>query len=340
MTASAQTALSGHRKAAILLVLLGDEAAMRICDHLPQEELRILAEELSELGSIPAEMAAGVLEEYQRLSVVQDSVAQGGPDYAMKLLGKASGDEATRTAVGRVIRSQEMTARNFEALQRVGPQQIAKLLEKEHPQTIALVLAHLNCSVARGVLLLLPDTVRAQAVNRLADMQNCPPDVVKTISEVLHRKLLSCGEQIRRSYGGVKTVADMLNRIDPTVTTDILAGIEKDNAHLAASIRNQMFTFEDFVEVPEIGLRELLGQVDKKTLASALKGASENLRNHFFKSMSSRAVEMLKEDMEALGPIRSKDVSQAQTDIVAIARKLEAEGKMTLKNEAEEAYVV
>jgi len=156
----------------------------------------------------------------------------------------------------------------------------------------------------------------------------------------LQRKLAAPAEQDKRPFGGVDTVADLLNRVGPKVTTDLLAGIEKDNAALAATIRNQMFTFEDFAEVPETGLRELLANVDKKSLATGLKGASENLRNHFYKCMSSRAVEMLKEDMEALGPIRSKDVQQAQSEIVAAARKLEADGKMTLKNETEEAYVV
>jgi flagellar motor switch protein FliG len=238
------------------------------------------------------------------------------------------------------VRSLESTAKNFEAVQKADPQQIVNVLQQEHPQTIALVLAHLNATVSKNVLLLLPEPARTQAVKRLAEMQNFSPEVVQKISAVLQRKLVAPAEQDKRSYGGVDTVADLLNRVGPKVTSDLLAGIEKDNANLAATIRNQMFTFEDFVEVPETGLRELLSQLDKKVLATGLKGASENLRNHVFKCMSSRAVEMLQEDMEALGPIRSKDVQQAQSEIVAVARKLEAEGKMTLKNETEDAYVV
>jgi flagellar motor switch protein FliG len=238
------------------------------------------------------------------------------------------------------VRSLETTGKNFEAVQKAAPEQIVKVLEKEHPQTIALVLAHLSAATSKNVLLLLPEPARTQAVKRLAEMQNFSPDVVRKISAVLQRKLAAPAEQDKRPFGGVDTVADLLNRVGPKVTTDLLAGIEKDNAALAATIRNQMFTFEDFAEVPETGLRELLANVDKKSLATGLKGASENLRNHFYKCMSSRAVEMLKEDMEALGPIRSKDVQQAQSEIVAAARKLEADGKMTLKNETEEAYVV
>ena len=321
------------------MVLLGDEAARKICEHLPEASLRTLAQEITELGGIAPEAAAEVLSEYQRLAATDDAVARGGPEFATQFLVKTLGNEESRPLVDQV-RSLGSTARNFEAIQKAGPQVIVKALQREHPQTIALVLAHLNASVSKAVLLLLEEPVRTQAVKRLAEMQNFSPEVVQKISAVLQRKLVAPAEQDRRSYGGVDTVAELLNRVGPKVTTDLLSGIEKDNANLAATIRNQMFTFEDFVEVPETGLRELLTQVDKKILATALKGASENLRNHFFKCMSSRAVEMLKEDMEALGPIKSKDVNQAQSEIVAAARKLEAEGKMTLKNETEDAYVV
>src|ERR1700690_990922 len=323
----------------MLMVLLGEEAARKICERLPENALRVLAQEIAELGSIPPDSAAEVLQEYQQQSTTQESVGRGGPDFATQFLVKALGNEGSRPLVNQV-RSLETTTKNFEAVQKAEPQQIVKVLEQEHPQTIALVLAHLNATVSKNVLLLLPEPARTQAVKRLAEMQNFSPEVVQKISAVLQRKLAAPVEQDLRSYGGVGTVAELLNRVGPKVTSDLLAGIEKDKANLAATIRNQMFTFEDFVEIPETALRELLSQVDKKALATGLKGASENLRNHFFKCMSSRAVEMLKEDMEALGPIRSKDVQQAQTEIVAAARKLEAEGKMALKNEVEESYVV
>jgi len=332
--------VSNPTKAAMLMVLLGDEAARKICERLPEGALRVLAQEIAALGSIPPEAAAEVLQEYQQQATTQESVGRGGPDFATQFLVKVLGNEESRPLVDQV-RSLETTSRNFEAVQKAPPEQIVKVLQQEHPQTIALVLAHLNAAVSKNVLLLLPEPARTQAVRRLAEMQNFSPEVVQKISVVLQRKLAAPAEkQDQRAFGGVDTVADLLNRVGPKVTTDLLAGIEKDNASLAATIRNQMFTFEDFVEVPETGLRELLSQVDKKALATGLKGASENLRNHFFKCTSSRAVEMLKEDMEALGPIRSKDVQQAQTEIVAVARKLEAEGKMTLKNEAEDAFVV
>jgi flagellar motor switch protein FliG len=337
--ASKTEPLGSRRKAAVLMVLLGDEAARKICEHLPEASLRALAQEITALGSIAPEAAAEVLQEYQRLAATDEAVARGGPDFATQFLVKALGNEESRPLVEQV-RSQETTVRNFEAIQKAGPEQLVKALQQEHPQTIALVLAHLNAAAAKAVLLLLPEPARTQAVKRLAEMHNFSPEVVHKISVALQRKLAAPAASDRQPYGGVDTVAELLNRVGPKVTGDLLAAIEKDDAGLAATIRNQMFTFEDFVEVPETGLRELLAQVDKKILATGLKGASENLKNHFFKCMSSRAVEMLQEDIEALGPLRSKDVQQAQSEIVAAARKLESDGKMTLKNEAEDAFVV
>jgi flagellar motor switch protein FliG len=256
------------------------------------------------------------------------------------LLVKAFGQDGARELIEEVTRAQELSVQNLDTLQKTDPQQLAKFIQGEHPQTIALVLAHLNSKAARAVLMLLPEKVRGKAVKRLAQMQQFSPEMVKKISVVLHRRLVAIGQQSRRAYGGVKAVADLLNQIDSEAGGAILETIEQDNAQLATSIRNLMFTFEDFREVAEPGMRELLGQVDKKTLAVALKGATEELKNHFFKCMSSRAVEMLKEDMEALGPIRSREVNTAQQEAVTVARRLEGEGKMVLKSEQEEAYVV
>jgi flagellar motor switch protein FliG len=337
---SAPKALTSPRKAATLMVVLGEEAARKICERLPPDALRILAQEIAQLGSVAPEAAAEVLREYQQqVAATHESLARGGPDFATQFLMKTLGNEQSRPLVEQV-RSLGVTSKNFELIQKANPEQIVKALQQEHPQTIALVLANLSATVSKAVLLLLPDPLRTQAVRRLAEMQDFSPEVVQKISAVLVRKLAAPVEKDRSAYEGVDTVADLLNRVGPKVTADLLAGIEKENANLAAKIRNQMFTFEDFVEVPESGLRELLGQLDKKVLATALKGASENLRNHFFKCMSSRAVEMMKEDMDALGPVKGKDVGQAHTDIVAVARKLESEGKMTLRNEEEDAYVV
>jgi flagellar motor switch protein FliG len=332
--------LTGKRKAAILLVLLGDDVATNVYQNLPETELRVISQEIALLEYVSPEVASKVLQEYHELSLTQDYLAQGGPDYASKLLVKAFGEEGARSLIDEVSRAQELSVQSLDALQKTDPHQLAKFIQGEHPQTIALVVAHLNPRTARAVIMLLPEKVRGQAVKRLAQMQQFSPEMVKKISVVLHRRLVAIGQQSRRAYGGVKAVADLLNQVDQEASKSILETIEQDNAQLATSIRNLMFTFEDFLEVAEPGLRELLGQVDKKTLAVALKGGSEDVKNHFFKCMSSRAVEMLKEDMESLGPIRSREVNTAQQEVVTTARRLEAEGKMVLKTEQEESYVV
>lgn len=337
---SEETALPGKKKAAILMVLLGDEVAATVYKHLPDSEVRAVTLEIADLEYISPQLASKVLNEYHGLTLTQEYLSQGGHEYAKRLLMKAFGEETARQLLEEVNRAQEVSAQSLDTLQKTDPQQLAKFIQGEHPQTIALILAHLSSKVARTVLMMLPDKVRSQAVKRLAQMQQFSPEMVKKISLVLHKRLITLGAQRQRAYGGVKAVADLLNQFNQEATATILETIEQDDAQLATTIRNLMFTFEDFLEVPDTGIRELLGQVDKKMLATALKGATEDLKNHFFKSMSSRAVEMLKDDMEVLGPIRSRDVHNAQTEIVAIARRLETEGKLALKQEQEDSYVV
>jgi len=331
---------TGIRKAAILLVLLGDDAAMGVYRNLSEPEVRLVTQEISDLGYISPEIAANVLQEYHHLTLTQEYVTQGGMTYAGKVLTKAFGEEGARALLEQVGRAREDSAQDMDTLHHTDPQQLAKFIQGEHPQTIALVLAHLDTRAARGVLMLLPEKVRGMAVKRLAQMQQFSPEMVKKISLILHRRLFSLGQQSRRAYGGVKAVADLLNQVDQEAGTSILHTIEQDSPELATSIRNLMFTFEDFLEVQDTGMRELLGQIDKKTLAVALKGVTEDLKNHFFKCMSTRAVEMLKDDMEALGPIRSREVQASHHEIITAARRLETEGKIILKAEQEESFVV
>jgi flagellar motor switch protein FliG len=335
-----QAKVTGARKAAVLLVLLGDEASTEICKHLGKDELRLLAQEISDLEDISVEMATEVLQEYQGMSASPGSIAQGGPEYATKLVVQALGDEGSRHLVEKVIRAKETSAHNLAALEKADPKQLAKFLQDEHPQTIALILANLSTNVAKTVLMLMPEEIRMATIRRLAQTQNFSPEIVNKICAMLQRKLQTVGEPDRRTYGGLRAVAELLNKLDGKVTAGILEGIEKDNGELATSIRDQMFTFEDLTEVLDAGLRELLSHVDKKVLATALSGASDKLKERIYGCMSSRAVEMLKEDAEAMGALRSKDIKAAQTEMIAAARKLESEGKMTLRNtEEEEANV-
>jgi flagellar motor switch protein FliG len=337
---SATPAPGGAHKAAILLVLLGEDAASQIYRHLPPGEVEQITQEIARMQAVDAATALAVLEEFERLVMAGDYLAQGGAEYANKLLIKAFGADGAKELLRQVSANAEVNSGRLESLRKADPQQLAKFIEGEHPQTIALILAHLEAKQASVLLMRLPEELRAEAVKRLAQLRQFSPEMAQRVSLVLHKRLESLGEQSRRAYAGLRGVADLMNRLELNTAKTILEGIEKEDPKLALSIRNLMFTFEDLLTVPEAGIRELLGQMDKKTLATALRGASEELKNYIFKSMSSRAVEMLKEDMEVLGPVRSREVHKAQLEAVAVARKLEAEGKITLSQEAaEDEYV-
>jgi flagellar motor switch protein FliG len=332
--------MSGSRKAAVLLATLGDEAASAVLRQLGDKEVQAIAEELVTLDDVSPELAHQILEEFHRGSGSDAGKAWGGPGYVKALLVKTFGEEASNAVLRRIAQAEEANGALFRWMQAVNPAQIAKFLEEEHPQTIALVLAHLDSKLASAVLLKLPEGVRSVAVRRLAELRQFSPDTVRKIAAVLRKKVESLGEQNQRSYSGVKSVADLMNRMEATAAGTILEAIEREEPKLAVGIRNLMFTFEDFLGLPEAALREWVGAIDKKTLAMALKGGSEELKNHIFRAMSSRAVEMLKEDMDVLGPVRAKDVAKAQEEAVAAARKLESEGKLVLKMEGDDEYLV
>jgi flagellar motor switch protein FliG len=336
---TAQKSPSGIQKAAVLVVLLGEETASQIYRHLPEPDLERLTQAVSELAYVDPGTALTVLEEYHRMTVTQDSLAQGGSEYAQKLLVKALGEDGARQLLEQVSHAAEISAAKLDSLQRSDPQQLAKFLEGEHPQTIALILAHLESKPASALLMRLPEALRAEAIKRMARLRQFSPEIAQKVSLALHQRLDALGEQHRRAYAGFQGVADLLNHMDPAPAKLILEAIEKEDPKVALSIRNLMFTFQDLMSVPETGIREWLGQMDKKTLALGLRGGSEELKNFIFKSMSSRAAEMLKEDMEVLGPVKARDVNKAQQEGVAVIRKLEAEGKISLGAQEDEFVV-
>src|SRR5271155_1614558 len=333
------TPVTGLHKAAILLVLLGENAASDIYRHLPQTDVEQITREIAALEHINPETASVVLEEFHRLVMAGDYITQGGMGYASKLLVKAFGKDGAGDLLRQISQAAEVGGDKLDSLRKAEPQQLAKFIEGEHPQTIALILAHLESKQASTVLMRLPPELRAEPIKRLAELRQFSPEMAQHVAVVLHKRLAAWGEQSRRAYAGLRGVADLLNRLDLKMGKEILESIEAEDPKLALSIRNLMFTFEDLLTVPEAGIRELLGQMDKKTLATALRGASEEMKNYIFKSMSSRAVEMLKEDIEVLGPVRQREISKAQLEAVSIARKLEAEGKLTLTPEGEDEFV-
>jgi flagellar motor switch protein FliG len=325
--------LSGVRKAAILLVAVGEDLAKEILRALPEVDVQRLTEELADLRGITPEVSAEILEEFWEMLATQGFVMHGGLDYASRLLIETFGKERADDLLALVRRSQEAAQGNLAKLQRTDPQQLGKLLDSEHPQTIALVLAHLDPRRASLVLDNLSEEHKVVSIQRLAEMRQFSPEMAQKVAHILHRRLESVGDSARKSYSGFKAVADLLNRLNADQSKKILESIEEGQPELALSIRNLMFTFEDLVTIPPASIREIVSGVDKRQLALALRGANEELRAQVFKAMSSRAVEMLKEDMEVLGPVRSREVAQAQQEILNLARRLETEGKVVLKLE-------
>ena len=325
--------MNGVRKAAVLLVAVGEESAKEILRALPEADVQRLTEELADLRGITPEMSSGILEEFWELLETQNFMMHGGLDYASRLLQETFGKERADDLLTLVRRSQEAAQGNLAKLQRTDPQQLGKLLDSEHPQTIALVLAHLDPRRASLVLDNLSEDHKVLSIQRLAEMRQFSPEMAQKVAHILHRRLENVGDTARKSYSGFKAVADLLNRLNAEESKKILETIEDGQPELALSIRNLMFTFEDLVTVPPATIREIVSGVDKRQLALALRGAKDELRAQIFKSMSSRAVEMLKEDMEVLGPVRSREVAQAQQEILNLARRLEAEGKVILKLE-------
>ena len=331
--------IPGARKAAILVAVLGEEAAATIFRNLTEEDLQRVTYEISRLGSVPREVSLQVLEEYQQLTEAQNYIAQGGQELATRMLIKAFGEPGAREMVQRLSRAHELSSTRVESLRRIEAKQLARFLEGEHPQTVALILGHLDAKQASALLMCLPQAVRAESVRRLANLRQFSPEMAEKVSMVLNRRLRSVGEQTRKTYSGFQSVADLMNNVDANTSREILELIEKQDQKLAVSIRDLMFTFEDFLKVPEVQIREVTAAIDKKILTLALKGASEEIKAHFYKTMSSRAIEMMKEDAESLGPVRGKDVAKAQVDVVAAARKLESEGKIVLKSDGGDDYV-
>ena len=332
--------LTGARKAAILLVLIGDTASSEIVKQLSDDEVQLVSREIARIRTITSEQAETILEEFYQMVVAKDFVVKGGLDYAKKLLNNAFGPEVAKKMLDRLVKALGNDVANLDILQKADPQQLAKFVHSEHPQTIALVLSHLNPSQAAALLASLPPGMRADVALRMASLDQISPEIVSKIANIIGEKLQSLGEFSRQSYGGVRAVSEMFNRLDSGISKEILDAIEERNAPLVETIRHLMFVFEDLLLIDQNGIKEILARVDRKILTVALKGTSEQLRAHFLEGMSQRGAEMLKEDMESLGPIKVRDVEAAQQQIIALVRQLEGEGVINLKGSVGEQYVV
>jgi flagellar motor switch protein FliG len=340
MSVTESIPMSGVRKAAILVSLLGEDPAAPILRNLPEDVLQLIAEEVASLPSVPLDITLEVLEEFHEIMRTQEFLAEGGRDVASRLLTKAFGENGAKPMMERIQRDEEQNSLGVDSLRKADPQQLARFLAGEHSQTKALVLGYLDAKQASALLMKMEPKTRSDCIRRLASIGQCSPGVATKVSAVLNRRLKTAGDQRKQNDFGFKNVAELMNRLDAPTAREVLDDIEREEPMLAISIRDFMFTFEDFLEVPEAQLRELMSSLDKKTLMIALKGASEDLRSRFYRTMSSRAVDMMKEDAESMGPVRAKEVAKAQSEIVAIGRKLESEGKIVLKSEGEDEYVL
>jgi flagellar motor switch protein FliG len=332
--------LSGLRKAAMLLIVLGEQSSADILQQLAEDDVQKVSREVAKITAVSSEQAEAVLNEFHQISTARDFVARGGLDYARKLLTRAFPPEVARRLLDRLQKALGADAASFDAIQKADPQLLAKFIHNEHPQTIALLLSHLNSSSAASLLTSLPPGMRPDVAQRMASLDQISPEIIMKIAGVIGQKLSALGEFSRESYGGVHAVAEMMNRLDSASSREILDHIDTQDANLGEAIRHLMFVFEDLLLIGPAGLKEVLAKVDRKVLTVAMKGASEQLRNKILGSMSQRGAEMLREDMEALGPVKIKDVEAAQQQIIAIVRQLESEGVVSLKGTVGEQYVV
>lgn len=331
--------LKGVQKAAILMVILKEEASAEVLKQMDDAEVQRIGREIAKIPAITSEMAEAVLSEFYEMIVAQDYVLKGGIDYARKILTTAFGPDHAKKLIDRVAKALSADSSNFDALQKADPQQLANFIQNEHPQTIALILSHLGPAHAAKLLYYLDIDRRADIALRMASLDQISPEIIAKIAMVIGEKLKSLGENNRETFGGVHAVADMFNRLDQNDGKAILEVMNESDPELCESIRNLMFVFEDLLKVDQAAIRELLARVDRKVVAIALKGTSDTLKNHFLDVMSKRAAEMMREDIDALGPVKLREVERAQQEMIFAIRQLEAEGVVSLSESGGDQYV-
>jgi len=317
---------AGITKAAVLLVSVGSEVGSKILRYLSEREVEMVSREVARLGPVSVAEAVQVLGEFERGCTSQTYMLQGGVGYAQKMLTEAFGQDTGLSIAERLEESMGGNAGDLTALQNSDPSQLAQLIYTEHPQVIALVLSHLVPTQASAVLIALPPEMRAEAVKRMAQLDQISPETVDRIAGYIGRRMQSLGTFSRESYGGIKAVAELLNRLGTEASDELLAAVGNENEKLSESIRRLMFVFEDLQKLDKQDMKTLLARIDRKDLTLALKGSNDKTRIHFSQNLSQRSQEMLEEDIRELGPVKIKDVENAQHQIIALVRQLQAEG--------------
>jgi len=330
--------LTGRQKAAIFLVTLGSEISSEIFKHLREDEIEQLTFEIARLETIDPQDRDMVLQEFQELMMAQDFISSGGIDYAREILEKSLGAQKAVDIINRLTSS--LQVRPFDFIRRTDPAHLLNFIQQEHPQTIALILAYLEPQKASVILGSLPHEIQSDVAKRIATMDRTSPEVLREVERVLEKKLSTLSSEDYTAAGGVESIVDILNLVDRSTEKTIIESLEEDDPELAEEIKKRMFVFEDIVLLDDRAIQKVLREVDTNELAKALKSVDSEVQDKIYRNMSKRAATLLKEDMEYMGPIRLKDVEEAQQKIVAIIRKLEEQGEIVVARAGEEEMVV
>lgn len=329
--------LTGKEKAAILLITLGPQKSAEIFKHLNDEEIEELTLEIANIRMVSPEEKEKVLEDFYQLCLAQEYISEGGINYAKDVLERALGSQKAIDIINKLTAS--LQVRPFEFIRKADPNQLLNYIQNEHPQTIALILSYLKPSQAGQILSNLPQDKQAEVARRIAIMDRTSPDIIKEIERVLENKFSNLVTQDYTSVGGIETIVSILNTVDRGTEKHIMEELEIKDAELSEEIRKRMFVFEDIVTLDSRSIQRIIREIDNNQWAIALKSASEEVKQVIFANMSKRLAEMIKEDMEFMGPVRLKDIEEAQQNIVNIIRKLEEEGEIVTPRGGDEIVV-
>jgi len=329
--------LSGLQKAAILMIALGAKNSAQVVKHLGEAEIEQLTLEMANVGKISPDNRDIVVDEFHQMCLANEYIAQGGIDYARDVLERALGETRAFEIISRLAISMKM--RPFELVRRTDPKQLFSFIQGEHPQTIALIMTHLPADKAATLLGSLAPNQQAEVVKRIATMGRTSPEVLKEIEKVLERKITSLAPTDYTTSGGIQSIVDVLNQTDPSTVKVVMDGLEMDDPELAEQIRQQMFVFKDIVLLDDRSIQLVLREVTTKDLGLALKASTNEVAVKIQSNMSTRAAQMLKDDMEFMGPVRLRDVEEAQQRIVKVIRKLEESGALVISRAGSDEIV-
>jgi flagellar motor switch protein FliG len=329
---------TGRQKAAIFLVSIGSDISSEIFKFLREDEIETLTFEIARLETIEPDQKDAVLAEFQELMMANQFISMGGIDYARELLEKSLGSQKAIDIINRLTSS--LQVRPFDFIRRTDPAHLLNFIQQEHPQTIALILAYLEPNKASVILQNLPHDVQSDVARRIATMDRTSPEVLREVERVLEKKLSTLSSEDYTAAGGVESIVEILNMVDRSSEKQIIEALEDEDPELAEEIKKRMFVFEDIVMLDDRAIQKVMREVDSQELAKALKSVDTEVQDKIFRNMSKRAAGMLKEDMEYMGPVRLKDVEEAQQKIVSIIRHLEDTGEIVVARSGEDEMVV